>query len=238
MDYIFYLLLALILSILLSQSRFKELSPTIDTIISTNVSWCIVIYAIILGFSISNFYNKYILIRDTFVKEATNIKLTYQIFKSLPSSIERDNVLESVEKYVISVKTTLIKSLSNYEYDKLTNDLYHNMNTQIINYINTYPNGVFNNNILLRMSTSDYIKQITNEMNANKYYITLLWFLLIFVIFPLWLINLKNKLLQFTLDFCLLVILISCIYLCDVLSNPFVNSPVSINLKIFDDLLL
>lgn len=237
MDYIYYLLFALILSLILSQTRFSELSPTLGTIISTNVAWCIVIYGIILGFSISNFYNKYILVRDTFVKEATNIKLTYQIFKQLPSSEERDNVLKSIEKYVISVKTTLVKSLANYEYDKTTNALYNQMNKEIINYVNTYPSNVFNNNILLRLSTSDYIKQITNEMNSSKYYITLLWFLLIFVIFPLWLIVLKSKLLQFTLDFSLLVILLSCIYLCDVLSNPFVNSPISIKLQIFNDLL-
>lgn len=232
MDYYIYIIIAILISIFLSQTRSTE--KNINTIIATNISWLIVVYAVILGFSIGNFYNKYIAIRDTFLKEATNIKLTYKMFKLLPDS---EYVILSIEKYILSINTLLVKSLSNYEYSIESNRLYEEMNNNILKYSKDHPNVVFNNNILIRMSTDEFIKQLVNEMKIGNYYINLLWFLLIFIILPLWFITLYDKVLQFFLDFCLMVFFITGIYICTTLNNPFIYSPFGLKLDIFNNLL-
>ena len=53
MDYYIYIIIAILISIFLSQTRSTE--KNINTIIATNISWLIVVYAVILGFTIGNF---------------------------------------------------------------------------------------------------------------------------------------------------------------------------------------
>ena len=110
------------------------------------------------------------------------------------------------------------------------------MNKEIIKYVNTENNN-FNNNILFRLGTDDYVKQLVEQMKTGKYFILILWFLLFFILISITFLNILTLYVQFILDLCLIIMFLSSIYLCECLNNPFVKTPLSLNLDIYDDLL-
>lgn len=237
MEYYTYIFIALYLSILLFIIR-TNVKSSFSASIEISVGWCIFLYGIILGFSISNFYGKYISIRDSFIKEASNLKIIYKTLSLLPNIEDTHDALIAIENYVKSVPIDLLKSLKINKYSNNSKDLYNKMNNEIINYtIKNSTNTIINNNLLIRISSDEFIKQIINEINVGNYYINFLYTLLIFILIPIYFINLNNKILQFILDFCIFSILLSGIYLCQILNNPFIFSPISFHFEIYKNLL-
>jgi hypothetical protein len=233
---IIYLIIAIMIAIILYLTRF--LVPTLSlndkAITHEIVSWSIIIYGIILGFSISNFYNRYTSIRETLITEVTNLQIIYRIFKTLPDSEE---VIESIKVYTINVTKELIISLGREEYLSSTVMLYRDMDNKIINYFNKHPGNPFVNQILSRLSTDQKIKKLVDEIKSGNYYINMLNILLIFIIIPLWFIKLDNSIIQFFMDICLLIIIACALYLLKILNNPFIKRPISFDLNMYSDLL-
>jgi len=246
MDWIYYILpfiiiiiISLLIAYILSEVRiFKNnFNQNTENIIEGSVGWAIVVYGLILGFSISNFYNRYITIRDTFVEEVTNLQLIYRYIKIAPNSKEKNEAIESIRKYAESVINDLLPNLADRKYSLVSDIRYKEMNSKIINFVNKHTDYKFNHNILLRMSTDERIKQLVNEMNFGLYYIYILIFLIIFIIIPLWLNVMANKIVQLIIDSCILIILFTGIYLCILLNNPFTKSPVSFDFSLYKDLI-
>ena len=112
------------------------------------------------------------------------------------------------------------------------------MNTSIIIYIDLYPDINFNKyNILEKLKSNKKIKATINEILTTQYYIGILWFMFIFVVIPLFFISTNDRQVQFIIDLCLLTILTTGIYICTILNNPFIKSPVSLDFKIYNDLI-
>ena len=65
-DYIIYIVIAIMIAIILTLGRTLVPKDEVSErgLIGMAVGWSIVIYTIILGFTISNFYNKYISVGD------------------------------------------------------------------------------------------------------------------------------------------------------------------------------
>ena len=106
---------AFIITILLF--LFRPLVPKIDSnerlIINGIIAWSVTFYALIVAFSITIFYARYISIRDTVVEETTNLRIIYKIFRELPDS---ENVINSIKNYINNVITTLIPNLREQKY--------------------------------------------------------------------------------------------------------------------------
>lgn len=237
MDYAGYIGLAFIFAsaIAVFRSQNFDVQNSEKSLIAMTVGWILVIYGLIVSFSIGFFYNRYVTIREMFVTDVTNLQLTYRMLKELKAS---PDVLLSIKRYVRSVLKDQLPALQNGDYSRRTEALYYEMDTKIINYLREYRDnaGLFTANILMRLSTDTKVIQLVNEINSTEYYISILWFLLLFVMAPLYLVSPPNKLLQFGIDFCLLSILVTAIYLCTILNNPFYDSPISIKMVGFQTL--
>lgn len=235
MDYYIYIIIAIIISIILCLIRpiRKDLDPSEKSIITGSIGWCLVIYGLMAGFSINIFYNRYLEIRNTFITEITNLQLTYRYFKTLPNS---ENVILSMKNYLKSIFIDLLPNLKNKKYSEKSEQLYRDMDNEIIKYLNSNPN-IFVNNILIRMGTDQKIKRLVDEINDGEYYINILIFLFIIILIPLWLTSTVDKYIQFIIDACILIILISALYICIILNNVFDDSPISIKMQGYQDLL-
>lgn len=234
-----YILIAIIIAIILYLVR--PFVPVLDlndrTIVVSSISWMAIIYALLLTFSIQNFFNRYITIRDAFVNEGTNIQIIYRIFKLLPESNEKDQVIESIKKYSENVINVLIPSLANKKYSTETDIYYNQMDQSILNYINIYGNNIFDNNLLLRLSTSQKIKQLVNEINVGDYYIQFLIIIFILIIIPLSLSKMVNAGIQLVIDLCFLIFVGSTIYLLTILGDPFGDNPIAFKMGLYTELL-
>ncbi len=239
MEYIFYILIAIIVAAIVSQVRlfYQNNNKNVRTFIEDSLGWIMVIYGLILAFSISIFYDRYISVRDTFVSEVTNLQIITIYFKQMPDSKERNEVIESIKNYTQGVIKYLPGDLQKRRYSPILDDLYFQMNGRIIKYVQKHPENPFDNNILKRMTTNMKIKQLIEEINAGSYYIYILAFLSIFILIPLSLTTIHNRVVQLIIDICILIILFTGIYLCTILNNPFVQSPIAINLSMYEVLL-
>ena len=235
MDYIFYIIIAIIIAFILSVLRpYKIINQSESGVITNSVGWCLVIYGLLLGFSITIFYGRYIEIRNFIATEVTNLSLIYNFFKVLPNSEE---VVKSIKNYVFSVINEFLPSVKNREYNENTEKLYKIMDQEIIKYIQENPNSPFNNNILIRLSTDNKLKILSNEIKNGDYYIGILIFLFIVIVFLLWCSEIADFIVQFIVDLCLLVILLSSLYFCIILNNVFNESPIAVKMESYNDLL-
>lgn len=232
MEYILYLIIAVVIAFIFSQTRIFSIQD--KNIIEGTVGWVLVIYGLILSFSMINFYNRYITMRDSFITEATNLQLIYDFFTQLTPSKEIDEINESILNYAKHIKNI---NGENYKFKiEQSDELYNVMNDKILKYINNNNNIPFATNILMRMGTNIRIKKLIDEIDAGQYYINILCFLLIFISIPLWLTTVKNRTIQFFIDLCIYIVILTVIYLCEILNNPFIESPLSFNLSMYSDL--
>jgi hypothetical protein len=245
MHYIVFIVIAIILTVILSFIRPLRLNLTKEERNDVNnaVGWVLVIYGLIIAFSLTIFYQRYITIRDTFINQVTNLQITYRIFDTLSNSddvnIVKDSttVIESIRDYLDTIFNDLIPNLQKGKYSKMSENAYKKMDNEIIKFVGNHPTLSYNNALLLRLSTDQVIKRLVDEINVGKYYIKILFFLFIFILIPLWYSSLPEWKTQFLIDLCVLMILLTVLYLCTILNNPFMSSPVSIKLTAYEDLL-
>ncbi len=233
--YILYILFAIFVAFILLLVRYlvPKLTDLDRSTIGLCVGWCIIAYSIILGFSIANFYSRYLDFRDTFITEATNLKLMYRYFKQLPQSEDTESIINNIKEY--SEHILKISKTDKYPLD--TSTLYRKMDKDIIKYLNSN-STIFNNNILSRLSTDERVKKLFDEIKAGHYYIMLLGVLIIFIIIPLSLSKMDNIIIQFVVDSSILIILFSVIHLLMILNDPFgINNPIGLNLSMYSDLI-
>ena len=90
----FIISMMIVLLLLVLRRNYDGLSPDGTSKTELLVGWCIIVYSIILGFTLNNFYNRYKEIRKTLVNEVTNLQIIYRIMKQLPNS---ENVIQSIK---------------------------------------------------------------------------------------------------------------------------------------------
>jgi hypothetical protein len=245
MPYFVFIIIAVILSIILAFIRPVRLNLTKEerNDINAAVGWVLIIYGLIMAFSLTIFYQRYIAIRDTFINQVTNLQITYRIFDALSRSddaeIVKDSttVIESMRDYLDTIFTDLIPDLEQGKYSKSSETAYKKMDDEIIKFVGEHPSIPYNNALLLRLSTDQVIKRLVDEISVGKYYIEILSFLFIFILIPLWYSSLPEWKTQLVIDLCVLIILLTVIYLCTILNNPFMKSRVSIKFSAYEDLL-
>lgn len=214
-----------------TRPSYEKLTEKGENVTGETIGWCILIFSLILGFTIANFYARYIEIRETFVTEVTNLQIISRfIDKNLGKS-----ALLSIKEYAKSVLDDLQYSLANKCYSKRTADLYAKMNTNIQEYLNQ--NSNFSTAIVNRMSTSQKIKVLVQEIDVGEFYISSIWLLFIFTLIPLYYSHMKNRKVQLILEFFLILIFSTGIYLCTILNNPLSDTPVKLNLSMYQDLI-
>jgi hypothetical protein len=236
MDLFYYYILSFLIVILLFVLRNNDRNLSQDGKNKTGeiVSWCIIIFGIILGFTIANFYNRYIETREILVNEIVNLQIIYRTFKVLP---DNQKVIKSIKNYVKSVINDLQYSLQNNVYSIETSNYYRIMDSNIIEYFNEYKTNPFISTINNRLSTSERIKILSQEVITGNFYILMLWFLFIFILIPLYFLKMPDKFIQLLIEFCLLSMFLTGIYLCTTINNPFIESPIMLKFTMYEDLL-
>lgn len=219
-----FLLSFLFVVILFISREYKDNKSIDDSKIEFIIGWSIILFSLILGFTIGNFYNRYIETRNMLVDEVVNLQIIYRTFKVFPNT---DNIIDSIKLYVSSI-------LNNSE-DTFNNHI--NMDNKIIEYFNENQSNQFLTTTMNRLSSSEKIKTIKNEILNGQFFINILWFLLALIVIPFYFLKTSNKINQSVIELFLFTILITGIVLCEYINNPFIDSPIKIKFDSYYDLL-
>ena len=228
---LFYIMAAIFITLLLNIIRTDK--EYIDNNpIFTVVSWSIIIFGIILGFTISGFYSRLIDIQNNLITEITNLQLIYRMLYTSPHS-------EKPRAAILNYVTIFLDEIPSLRQgiNSLKRQLaYREMDYAIIQYVNDYP-STLSSNILSRMSTDELLKELINEINGNVYYIYFILFLFILLLIQLCFVKTKKPNIQFIIEFSFVSIILSAIYLLTLLNDPFdENSIIGVNINIYQDL--
>lgn len=230
-DYIYIVIaivVALILSIILIGlrlllSEFVILNDrrTLDTLLA----WSIMVFGLVLSFSLINFYNRYIELKNSLVEDATNLEVIYDMLKFSENS---EDAINSMEKYLKQIKTDRLNRSK-------VKSLYDEMNNEILKYVKNNPNA-YSNQILNRLSTDSQNINFTTEIDVNKFIINVILILFSFIFIVLFLVKLRDPIMQFISYFCYLSIICVIITLIILFGNPSLGKTIGLNFQYFIDL--
>lgn len=224
-----YIIIAIVISALMVFTRhyFSVTNVANHDTILFGVSWIIATFSLLLAFTISNFYNRYVTTRDDLINEASNLEIIYELLTKIPNS---ETPREAIKKYLLK-----IISLENFKTQG--HQEYYSMRLKIVNFLNDqitiHP---FTNDILSRLSSDNHLEGLIREIKSGSYYINIICLLLVLVIIPLWFIYV-DKYLQLFLVTCLMTMFLIIIYLMEILNDPFGKSPLQIKFESYRDVL-
>ncbi len=213
----------------LTRNLLSNLTSYERVVADSTLGWTILVFGLILSFSIVNFYTRYIDLRNSLAIEATNLNIIYKLIKKIPNS---EKAVESMKKYLDYLINVDLKNLKK---NKLENDvideLYSNMNDEIIDLLDKQGQNYSSINILNRLSTNYQNYNFKKEIINNTFYINVIIIMSIFILISLWLIKVENVLIQFLADFCFLSVISIGITLLIILGKPFNNIIIGIDLS-------
>lgn len=235
------LILAVLISVLLccAQSFNIKLFDVTKTLVSTSIYWAVLLFSLILSFSIFSFYSRYINIRSELINSAANLQVIYLIIKSGPPSPEATVAIDSIIAYSSFILKTFVHNSSQCYYDNRTSYLYNKMNDDILAYTRVPENvNIFSNNILDRLDTDQKLKLLISDTTTGEYFILIMCvcFVLIMILFSL--IVIEHLIVKLILFAVIVAIMLLAIYLIIILNNPFLESPIQLNVNMYRDLIL
>jgi hypothetical protein len=223
---IIIIIVVIIIAIIMFYTRreFTCFTENQKSIYTSIFNWVIIIYALILTFTFSSFYQRFIDYRDILIDESNNLILIYRMIKLGPQSKYSRKALKSIREYTINVIEDVFPNLACGTYSAKSTILNTKMINDIITY--TYENKNISDNpalsnILGRMTTDQKIKKLVEGFEFGTFLIQLLMFFSIFVIIGIWIVQIRNPKLQFIIDLSLLLIIFISIFLLSLLNNPF-----------------
>lgn len=237
-----YIIVAIVIAVIIFYTRrdFRCFNNK-QQIFYTNIfAWFMILYALLTTFTISSFYQDFLYIQEAFINDCSNITMIYRIIKLGPQSKYSRRALRSIERYVESVTTNTLNGLKEGTYSPISEELYRKMDYNIIKYtyaITELSDGPALNDILSRLTTDQRIKELSVGIKDGQFLIYIITFLSMLVIIGTWFVKLDNSHIQLVLDLFLIVTIFACIYLLDILNNPFIESPISLDLSMYTDLL-
>lgn len=230
---ILIILIAMVLAIFIARIRFNIFTYDVfeEKLSFASVTWCIVFFTLLLTFTISNFYNQYIDIRNSFITEIGNLQIIYMILKNEKGS---GYVLKSIRQYIKSVIEDQLPLNDKGKYSEKTDRYHYKMNKNIIKYAESHPN--LTNSLLLRVTSNEKNKRILTEVQNNIYLSKIVYFSFIFIIIVLCLVHVNDFNLQILVDFCFLSLAMLGLYLLYIFANPFNKSISDFPNSIYDDI--
>lgn len=233
--FLVYIIIALIIALLFTRSRslHRPLTDQEKSIAKPLTSLSAIIFALLLGFTVSNFFTRFTDIRNTIIDEVTNLELIYRILKRQP---DNQVAIDAMKAYLQSVVTEEWTALENRKDTPITEELYRKMDTAIIEYVQTHASGS-DNSILERLSTDERRKRLVTALQENN---TLIIFIVIAALITLlgfWLLSDNSSQMMFLFDFSIIAVITIGIFLLVIFDRPFSVQGVGLTNQVYQDLL-
>lgn len=186
-------------------------------VIGISITFTSVVFGLLLGFTVSNFWNRYITIGDFISEEAQQLSEMYNIVKGYPGT---QGIINALQLYLENTINVEFKFLAQNKTSKENDVLFKNIIIEINNYVRENPNTPIANTLYTLIPERERLKNTINASFSNY----LIWIIIISAIITLvgfWLLQNENLYFQLIIDVGIIAIISLSIYLLYELKNPF-----------------
>jgi ABC-type multidrug transport system fused ATPase/permease subunit len=214
---VFILSVVLGLFFVLTKLFYQPTSPDNQSIIGLTVTFTSLVFGLLLGFTVSNFWNRYIEISDFITEEAESLKKLYRVVKDYPNT---ENIVNAIQNYTDNTINSEWKLLEQGKFSAENENLFKNITTQINEYIKQNPDTPLINSIYNLIPERDKLKNTLFTNFTNSLILIVIVSALVTLI-GFWLLRNVNFYIQFIIDVGIILIIVLSVYLLYELSNPF-----------------
>jgi hypothetical protein len=214
---IFVFALVLGFFFVLTKNFYEPVEPVHQQVIGLTITFTSLILGLLIGFSFSNFWSRYIYISDSINIEEQQLMQMYEIIKDYPDT---QGIINSIQDYIYSVINVewpiLVKGKFSIETDKK----FKSIISEINKYVKLNPNSPITNQLYTLIPQRDRFKSIVST-NFGLYLIWIIILSAIVTLIGFWFLRNINYTIQIIIDIGIIIIISLSIYLLYELINPF-----------------
>lgn len=233
-DILIIIIISLILSAIYTYLRklihTDHLEPGVISILGYSVSLVGFFLTLLLSFTITSYATRYSLLKNQILQDSEDLMLLIKYLKRLPNT---SSILDSISKYATYIAGRIDEGVS--FIDGVHDELYNDINDKVLEYVqnNSTP---FNSELLSRLKSSEAISR-DYDNRANRYIFYMCIFFAVLTLIGFLYISVPDVKIMFTIDFCLIGIIVASLYIIYIYGQPFGNASIGINSQSYQDVL-
>jgi len=193
------------------------------------IAFASIIYTLLITFMISIFIQRYYTLKELFIGEVSLVQLIYETTKDLPGS---DFIIEDIREYIKEYENVTIPALKRGD-KKLDSSAYKKLRSDVLSFARKNKDPMLNGILQNKLQSDINIKGNLDE-KLDSAMVIIIFIMTIFILVSLWFVEIGHSKIQIMMDFCIIVIMVFMLSIVYYLSTPFKESPLSIDLDIFD----
>lgn len=234
LELVFTIIIAIIISYCFVVS--KNLIPRIlhqeQSIIAVTVTFCGLIFSILLGFSYQNFWNRYDELNNCILREAGNLQILYRTVKDFPGTEGISNAIKEYLLAVINIEWELLKVGKNS--DKVEK-LYCDITTEINKYVKNNEKSLLSQELLFRNISHERMRR--TYYTPDKTFTIIIILAGVFATVGFWFLRCHSDNVQFIIDFIFICVIALGIYILLSIQSPFTGGIFQITSIAYQDVL-
>lgn len=204
-DILIVVIISLVLTVI--YEFIKQKIPVLDhdtqDVINYTAAFVGIFVVLLLTFTITNYMNRYTDLIDDIQDDTNEMILITEFLKQSPNS---QDILDVIRKYSQTV-------LNNPNDLNTISLLYYQINRKIIQYVNT-TSTPYNDEILSRLRANHSISKNIELYNiVDDFLFAMTIFFLIITLIVFLYIRIPIKIVQYTIDFCIIAITVGAVYI-------------------------
>jgi len=193
------------------------------------IAFASIIYTLLITFMISIFIERYYNLKELFIEEVSLVQMIYETVKDLPGS---EFIIDDIREYIKEYENVIIPSLK--KGDRKVNPLsYKKLREDVLSFARKNKDSMLNGLLQNKLQSNIDIKGNLDE-KLDSAMVIVIFIMTIFILVSLWFVEVGHSKIQIMMDFCIIVIMVFMLSIVYYLSTPFKESPLSIELDIFD----
>jgi len=225
-----YLILALsfFLALIFTWSkRFHGFSIDEQPIIGLTATFASILFALLLSFTVANFYDDYQRLRGSISKEALELEAIYEMLQDVPDG---QPVIQKLRSYLQSVVDVEWPLSQQGKPSPQTDRAHLEFKKALITYIRSHPGDPLNNQLGAYVGVDDNRHVRLEALQNNNFMITIVVIAGMLTLVAFWFLNTSNIAIQIIVDFGVITIIALSLYLLWNLSQPLRSSELGIHI--------
>ena len=213
--------------------RFHGFSIDEQPIIGVTATFSSVLFALLLSFTVANFYDDFQDVRSSITKEVLELEMIYEIIADVPDG---KPIITSMKAYIDSVITDEWPNSKNGKESPQTVKAHLALKKAIMNYVHTHPDDHLNDQLSSYIAVSDNRHNRLESNKDNNFMTVIVVIAGLLTVVAFWFLKTSSLVVQFIVDFGVIAIVTLSLYLLLSLDQPIRSQELGLSIDEFKTL--